>query len=112
MLLQDGTGSEHWVPLFFLELNFVIKETISLELDTPFCSSGQDQLTVIFIPLPFIGQPHTCISFSHSLTKHKFFLKLMSSVNDFFFHFGTMAGKLKERSVYVTKSFCNRVVIT
>ena len=32
MLLQDVTGSEHWVPLFFLELNFVIEETISLEL--------------------------------------------------------------------------------
>ena len=31
MLLQDVTGSEHWVPLFFLELNFVIEETISLE---------------------------------------------------------------------------------
>ena len=31
-LLLDFTGSEHWDPLFFLELNFVIKETISLEL--------------------------------------------------------------------------------
>ena len=32
MLLQDVTGSEHWVPLFFLELKIVIRETVSLEL--------------------------------------------------------------------------------